>query len=47
MIAMQEDGSLVLVPFEGYYCNVPEHHDLEDEVAALKVGDFLTTICTM
>ena len=38
MIALREDGSLVLVPFEGYYCNVPEHHQLEDEVSALKVG---------
>nr|CAB3232457.1 centriolin [Phallusia mammillata] len=33
MVALREDGSLVLVPFEGLYCNVPEHHDLEDELA--------------
>ncbi|XP_078489417.1 centriolin [Ciona intestinalis] len=36
MIALQEDGSYILVPFEGLFCNVPEHHHLEDEVAELQ-----------
>ncbi|XP_076821560.1 centriolin-like [Clavelina lepadiformis] len=35
-IAVQEDGTLVLIPFEGLYCNVQEHHHLEDDVAALQ-----------
>ena len=42
MIAVQEDGTLVLVPFEGFYCNVPDHHQLEDEIAALKVKGYFT-----
>uniref|UniRef100_F6VQX9 Centriolin n=1 Tax=Ciona intestinalis TaxID=7719 RepID=F6VQX9_CIOIN len=36
MIALQEDGSYILAPFEGLFCNVPEHHHLEDEVAELQ-----------
>uniref|UniRef100_H2YWP8 Centriolin n=1 Tax=Ciona savignyi TaxID=51511 RepID=H2YWP8_CIOSA len=36
MIAVQEDGTYVLVPFEGMFCNVLEHHHLEDDLAHLQ-----------
>ncbi|XP_077968692.1 centriolin-like isoform X1 [Styela clava] len=36
MITMGEDGIPMLVPLEGYFCNVPEHHHLEDDIAELQ-----------
>lgn len=29
----------MFVPFDGFFCNVSEHHELEDEVSALQVDD--------
>jgi len=40
MVVTRDDGSLMLVPFEGLFCNVPDHHELEDELAAAQVCEF-------
>merc|ERR1712183_514330 len=36
MITIDEDGCFILVPFDGLFCNVVEHHRLEDDISTLQ-----------
>jgi len=34
MVSLDDGGNLILLPFEGLFCNVPEHHQMEDDLSS-------------